>query len=144
MFFDGTETPNTLYNLVQWFRKSHGSHLAAAIAQDMELYEATHDPDRPAPKVRRAPEMAEVDLPTSIFMGIHELLQEIRWWTATNAPKGARRPKVRRFPRPKAAAQLYATKRAREDHAFIEDHLMFVPPAEFDRIVAEHKDKNGG
>lgn len=134
-FFDGTETPNTLHNLVTAFQRRRTSYLAQAQATDVELYEQTIG--QPPRTSDGAPDLSEVDLLVSLTMGVHELLQQVVHWTAASAPHGSRRPTVRRLPRPKTAAQLYQRQKAREAHEWVESHLLFVDQSEFERIIAE-------
>jgi len=111
------------------------SYLAQAQATDVELYEQSID--RPVRRADTAPDLSEVDLAVSLMMGVHELLQQVVHWTAASAPKGARRPTIRRLPRPRTAAQLYQRKQARDAHQWVESHLTFVDAVEFERITSE-------
>lgn len=63
----------------------------------------------------------------SLLKGIFELLQQNIHYTAANAPRKTRRPRVRRLPRPKTAAQLWAAAEARRAHEHVESVLVFVP-----------------
>lgn len=95
----------------------------------MELYEASLQ----GPKVRSdpAPGLTEVDLTTSLLMGISEQLQQIAHYTAQ--AKG--RPKIKRLPRPKTARDLYERRKAREAFEHLESVIKFVPREEFERTI---------
>ena len=134
-FFDGSQCANTLHNVVFALQRRRTSYLAQAQATDVELYEQSLE--RPVRRSDNAPDLSEVDLSVSLMMGVHELLQQVVHWTAAGAPKGARRPTVRRLPRPRTAAYLYHRKQARDAHQWVESHLTFVDNAEFDRITIE-------
>jgi hypothetical protein len=133
-FLDGTETINTLWNFVKAFQRCRTSYLAQAMATDVELYE--QNLNRPTRQAESAPELVEMDLSASLLMGMHELLQQLVHWTAANVPKGAKKPRVKRLPRPQTATQLYTRRKAREAHERLETEIVYVPQAQFDRIVA--------
>jgi hypothetical protein len=119
---------------VQAFQRRRTSYLAQAMATDVEVYE--QNLNRPARRGDNAPELVEMDLSVSLFMGIHELLQQLVHWAAAGVPKGAKKPRVRRLPRPKTAEQLYRRRKARESHERLEAEIVYVPQDEFDRIIA--------
>jgi hypothetical protein len=129
-FFDGTEVPNTLANLISAFSRIETSFLAEAIALDTELYDATKDRKQPR---RTSPSLIGETREVSILKGMHELLQQIAFY-GTQRPG---RPKVVRMPRPKTAADFAAHRKAYETHLEIEASLKFVPRDEFKRVVAE-------
>lgn len=104
-FFDGTATPNTLYNLVQALQRRRTSYLAQAMGTDVELYEANKD----KPRGRSNPDLVEYGLNESLLSSIHEVLQQIRDFTA-----GAKKPKVKPLPRPITAKQIYNRRQARQ------------------------------
>jgi hypothetical protein len=107
------------------------SWLAQAQATDLELYEATRD----RPRRKSDPLLVEETLVVSLLKGIHELLQQGTHYTAAAAPKGTKRPKVRRLPRPKTAAQLWAREESRRAFEHVESVLVYVPEDEWERSV---------
>lgn len=134
MFFDGSETPNTLWNIVTALQRRRTSYLAQAMATDVEAYEQSLD--QPKGRVERAPDLVEVDLATSILMGMHEVLQQLVWFTSAAAPKGTRHPKITRLPRPKTAKHLYEAAQTREALAHLESVITFVPQDQWERTIA--------
>jgi hypothetical protein len=129
-FFDGSQVPNTLHNIVMALQRRRTSYLAQAMATDIEVYE--QNLEQPRGRVERAPDLIEVDLATSILMGQHELLQQIVHFTAANAPKKTGRPKVTRLPRPKTAQQLYEAAERRNALAHLESVITFVPQEQWE------------
>lgn len=126
----GDETPNTLANLVDALRQRHDSYLAQAVATDVDLYAATKD----LPGKRLATPLHVEETPTvALLKVLVEQNQAIVHWLAVAAPKGARRPKPARLPRPKTAAQLWERQQVRQAHEHIESVLVRVPTDEFIR-----------
>jgi hypothetical protein len=125
----GDETPNTLWNLCGAFEELSDTWLAQAKATDVELYEATLN----QPRRRTAPPLVEESLQASLLKGIHELLQQLTHYTAANAPKGTKRPTVRRLPRPVTAQQLYARAQARAAYDHVEAALVFIPTEQWEQ-----------
>jgi hypothetical protein len=105
------------------------SWLAQAQATDLELYEATKD----RPRRETDPLLVEETLVVSLLKGIHELLQQNTHYTAAASPKGTKRPKVKRLPRPKTAEQMWARQEARRAHEHVESVLVFVPEDQWKR-----------
>jgi len=138
-FLTGRETPNTLHNLLSVLQRRRTSYLAQAMATDVEEYERTLD--RPRVQGDRSPDLVEVDLATSLLMGVHELLQQVVHFTAAAAPRKTGRPKVVRLPRPKTAKHLYEAARRREAMAHLESVIRYVPQDEWERNI---RDATGG
>lgn len=134
-FFDGSEVPNTLWNLCTALQRRRDSYLAQAIATDVELYEQSLG--RPKGRVERSPDLVEFDLNSSLLMGIHEVLQQVLHFAAAAAPKKAGKAKVKPLPRPKTAKHLYDAVKTREAVAHIESVLKFVPQAQFEETIAK-------
>lgn len=116
-FFDGTATVNTLHNLLQTLRRRRTSYLAQAMANDMELYKASLDQPRP----KNHPDLVEYDLQTSVLVGMHEILQQIRDFTA-----GAKKAKVKPLPRPVTAEQRYKRQKAKQAYEDVMSLLVFT------------------
>jgi hypothetical protein len=133
-FFTGRETPNTLHNLVTALQRRRNSYLAQAMATDLDLYE--ENLDRPT-RAERAPDLVEVDLATSLLMGVHELLQQVVWFTASAAPKKAGRPKITRLPRPKTAKHLYEAAQTAAALEHLDSVIRYVPEIEWRKTIAE-------
>jgi hypothetical protein len=104
------------------------------MACDVELYE--ENLDRPT-RAARAPDLVEVDLATSLLMGVHELLQQVVHFTASSAPKKAGRPKITRLPRPKTAKHLYEAEQTAQALAHLDSVIRFVPETEWRKTIAE-------
>jgi hypothetical protein len=138
-FLRGDETPNTLWNLVTAFEELSDTWLAAAKATDVELYEQT----RHLPRRRSSPLLVEETAVVSLLKGILELLQQDVHYTAAAAPPKTKRPKVRRLPRPKTAAHLWAAAEARRAHEHVESVLVFVPEDQW-RAASGQSEANGG
>lgn len=115
-FFDGTATPNTLYNLAQALQRRRTSYLAQAMGLDVELYEANKDKRRP----KSNPDLVEFGLNESLLSSIHEVLQQIRDFTA-----GAKKAKVKTLPRPITAKQKYDRRRAIEAYEDVMSKIRF-------------------
>lgn len=138
-FFTGRETPNTLHNLVGAFEELSDTWLAAAKATDLELYERT----RHLPRRRGTPLLVEETVVVSLLKGIVELLQQNIHYTAAGAPQKTKRPRVKRLPRPKTAAQLWAAAEARRAHEHIESVLVFVPERQWRAATGQAGTESG-
>lgn len=100
----GTHPWDTLVNLVEAFRDRSTSHLAAAMASDVELYEESLDEEgNPPPNRDYRPPLHEVGTTEVILMAIFEELQVV----AHRAGQSSGKAKVTPFPRPIAAAGLH-------------------------------------
>lgn len=115
-------------------QRRHDSYLAQAIATDIELYEQNLNATRG--RVERAPDLVEFGPAESLLAGIHELMQQIVWWTSANAPKKAGKPKVTKLPRPKTAKQLYEADLSRKAFAHMQSVVKFVPQDVWERNIA--------
>lgn len=94
----------TLANLVGAFERRSTSHLAAAMATDVELYESMLDEHGNPPRQKPQPPLiTEVGQTESLLMSIVELLQATNHYVAQQTGK----PKVIPLQRPLTAAQLY-------------------------------------
>lgn len=94
----------TLANLVGAFEHRSTSHLAAAMATDVELYESMLDEHGNPPRQKpQPPLLTEVGLAESLLMSIVELLQANNHYSAQQTGK----PKVQPMARPLTAAQMY-------------------------------------
>jgi hypothetical protein len=100
----------------------------------MELYERTLD--QPRAKGEKAPDLVEFGLTESLLAGLHELLQQVVFWTSANAPKKAGKPKITKLPRPKTAKQLYDAEQDRKAFAHLESVIRFVPQEQWERTIA--------
>lgn len=140
-FVRGDEPWATLHNLVTCLQKSSTSYLAAAQATDVEIYAAQIEANakrRTSATQAAAPELTEVDLPTSLLMGMHELLQQLVHFTAANAPKKTKKPKVKQIPRPVTAKELYERRRTRESYERLSSMLVF-DTERYHRVAREHR-----
>jgi len=100
------------------------SYLAQAMGTDVELYEATVDQPRPTPH----PDLVEFGLPETLLTGIHELLQQILWWSSATAPKGSKKPKIKRLPVPITAKHRYDRAQAQRAYDDVMSLIRFEDP----------------
>jgi hypothetical protein len=131
-FFDGTETPNTLANLVDAFDRMTTSYFTEARALDMELFEATKDMP---PRKSLGPSLVEETPVVAILKGIHELLQQNVHFAA-GASMSKKKPKVTKLPRPKTSKDAWEQEQARQAYLHLEAVLNFVPQEQFEQTIA--------
>lgn len=113
----------TLANLVGAFEQRSTSHLAAAMATDVELYESILDDEGNPPKRKpQPPQLTEVGLLESLMMSVVELLQANNHYSAEAKGK----PKIQHIPRPLTASELY---RRRQEKAAELDLLRLIGEA---------------
>lgn len=86
------------------------------MALDVELYEANKDKRRPKPN----PDLVEFGLNEALLSSIHEVLQQIRDFTA-----GAKKPKVKALPRPITAKQKYDRRKTIEAYDDVMSKIKF-------------------
>jgi hypothetical protein len=130
-FFDGTEVPNTLYNLVSAFMRSTTSYLSEAIANDVDLYAATQN----QPRRKADPAFTEETPVVVLLKSIHELIQQNIHYTAAVVPKKTPKPKITKLSRVRTARDKYRNQKSREASEFIESRLNFVSQEEFDKSI---------
>lgn len=132
MFWSGEETLTTLVNLVEAFEARTTSYLSAAKGQDVELYELTMD----QPRRKGTPQWVEETPEVALLKGISEQLQVLAHLTAKR--KG--RAKVKPYPRPLTAEQLYWREQSRKDFEHINQMLKFVPNEQFQATIQQAKE----
>lgn len=137
-FLRGEEHPNVLYNLCRAFQQRRDSYLRQAILLDEERYEE-YVRIHGEPKARRAepPALVEVDLPTSLLMTMVDILGKVLYYVSSQSPKGTNKPKNKPMPRPRTAADIYKSRKARETYEHLQGVLVFVPDEQWKRNISE-------
>lgn len=134
----GDETPNTLWNLCNALKRRRDSYLAQAIALDVDLYEE-HVRVHGEPKGKHVapPDLVEVDVLVSLMMTQVDLTRSVLHYVSAAAPKNTKKPKNKPLPRPKTAADIYKSRKARETYDHLQAVLVFVDDEQWKRNVAE-------
>lgn len=107
-FYDGSEVPNVLCNLIDMFGEDRTSYLYHARANDVEMWRQQRAAGIKPRKSKKIPppETFEVGLDTEILMAIFALLQQQIHVTATHGSKAAKKkPKITYWPRPRTAVE---------------------------------------
>lgn len=132
----GEETVNTLANFIDAFRHDSTTYLYEAMVTDVDLYEATKDQ-----RGKRVADPSHVEeTPTvALLKVLVEQNQAVIHWLSSAAPKGTRRPKLSRMPRPKTAEQIWLRREARRAYDVVDAAIVYVPDDEFQRVIEAAK-----
>lgn len=119
----GSQEWSTLANLIQAFMNMAKSHLSAAMALDMDLFESRLDEDGNLPiEPPGHPPLTEIGTVESLLMTLIELMQANNHYSANQ--KG--RPKITRIERPLTAKELYLKRLRDENREDIMSVVRFV------------------
>lgn len=141
MFARGEEKLVTLVNLVEAFRRKRTSFLSAALITDVELYEQSVDKPEPAPT---PPDHIDETAELAVLRLVSEQLQQVVHFVASQSPKAAGSPKVKRLPRPLTARDVFMRRNAVRGFAGLESKFKFVSNEEYAENVRRHREEEGG
>lgn len=119
----GSQHWSTLANLVQAFMSMTRSHLAAAMALDMDLFESRLDEHGNLPiEPPGHPPLTEVGTVESLLMSLIELMQANNHYSANQKGK----PKIVRIERPLTAKEIYLERLRNENREDIWSVVRFA------------------
>lgn len=123
----GSQGWSTMANLIQAFMNMSKSHLSAAMALDMDLFESRLDEDGNLPVEKPGhPPLTEIGTVESLLMTLIELIQANNHYSANQKGK----PKITRIERPLTAEQLYYEKLRTDNREDIWSVVRFADDAD--------------